>query len=75
MVLQLVKRKLPKKVVDPAIVLREDNDKIGKYWINLVRKDLPKHHRNFLAYYRKQSLDAKKYADCCQREVSSISRC
>lgn len=66
---ELVKRKLPKKVVDPAVVLREDNDKIGKHWASIVRKDLPRHHRNFLAYYRKQSLDAKKFAECCQREV------
>ncbi|KAI5074596.1 hypothetical protein GOP47_0010557 [Adiantum capillus-veneris] len=66
---ELVKRKLPKKVVDPAVVLREDNDKIGKFWASIVRKDLPRHHRNFLAYYRKQSLDAKKFAECCQREV------
>ncbi|MCO5566352.1 hypothetical protein L7F22_020029 [Adiantum nelumboides] len=66
---ELIKRKLPKKVVDPAAVLREDNDKIGKFWASIVRKDLPRHHRNFLAYYRKQSLDAKKFAECCQREV------
>ncbi|KAH7443717.1 hypothetical protein KP509_02G047900 [Ceratopteris richardii] len=66
---ELVKRRLPKKVVDPAVVLREDNDKIGKFWASIVRKDLPRHHRNFLAYYRKQSSDAKKFAECCQREV------
>lgn len=66
---ELVKRKLPKKVVDPAVILKEDNDKIGKFWASIVRKDLPRHHRNFLAYYRKQSLDAKKFAECCQREV------
>eukprot|EP00250_Pteridium_aquilinum_P019700 c24539_g1_i9 orf=448-5037(-) len=66
---ELVKRKLPKKVVDPAVVLKEDNDKIGKHWASIVRKDLPRHHKNFLTYYRKQSLDAKKFAECCQREV------
>lgn len=69
---EVIERRVAKKDLikrDPAVIVKEDNDKIGKYWVNLLRKDLPKHHKNFVAYYRKQSQDAKKFAECCQREV------
>ena len=44
------------------MVEREDAEKIGKFWANIVKRDFPKHHKNFLLYYRKQSNDAKKIA-------------
>lgn len=54
---------------DPDEVVQEDEEKIAKYWVNLVRKDLPKHHKHFTAYYKKQILDVKRVAELCQREV------
>lgn len=56
---------------DPAEVALEDGEKIGKYWVNLVRKDLPKHHKYFANYYKKQIQDVKRVAELCQREVRS----
>lgn len=59
---------------DPDEVVQEDEEKIAKYWVNLVRKDLPKHHKHFTAYYKKQILDVKRVAEFCQREVRRASR-
>ena len=63
--IQINERKLPKKLPifkDPSVFEREDAEKIGKLWANIVKRDFPKHHKNFLLYYRKQSNDAKKIA-------------
>lgn len=54
---------------DPEEVAREDEEKIGKCWVNLVRKDLPKHQKYFTAYYKKQCQEVKRVAEFCQREV------
>ena len=54
---------------DPVEVALEDGEKIGKYWVNLVRKDLPKHQKYFANYYKKQIQDGKRVAELCQREV------
>ncbi|XLR03990.1 hypothetical protein S83_070188, partial [Arachis hypogaea] len=43
--------------------------KIGKIWVNNVRRDIPKHQRNFTTFHRKQLVDAKRSAENCQREV------
>ncbi|CAN8254382.1 unnamed protein product [Cochlearia groenlandica] len=69
---EIVRRNLPKKLKvrnDPAVIEKAERDKIRKAWINIVRRDIPKHHRNFTTFHRKQSIDAKKFADGCQREV------
>ena len=74
-VVQIVQRSLPKKVKvknDPAVIEKTERDKIRKAWINIVRRDIPKHHRVFTNFYRKQSIDAKRFADGCQREVIEI---
>lgn len=73
---EIIERKLPKKhpiQKDPSVVEREDADKIGKCWANIVKRDLPKHHKTFLLYHRKQSNDAKKFAEYCQKEVKARS--
>ena len=51
------------------MVEREDAEKITKNWANIVKNNLPKHHKNFSLYHRKQSNDAKKFAEYCQKEV------
>ncbi|CAN7095273.1 unnamed protein product [Brassica rapa subsp. narinosa] len=69
---EIVQRSLPKKLKvknDPAVIEKTERDKIRKAWINIVRRDIPKHHRVFTTFHRKQSIDAKRFADGCQREV------
>ncbi|CAA7060575.1 unnamed protein product [Microthlaspi erraticum] len=69
---EIVRRSLPKKQKvkhDPAVIEKTERDKIRKAWINIVRREIPKHHRIFTTFHRKQSIDAKRFADCCQREV------
>nr|VDD10598.1 unnamed protein product [Brassica rapa] len=69
---EIVERSLPKKLKvknDPAVIEKTERDKIRKAWINIVKRDIPKHHRVFTNFYRKQSIDAKRFADGCQREV------
>lgn len=70
--MQIIERSLPKKqkvVKDASVIEQEEMEKISKYWINMVRKDLPKHHRIFTTTHRRQLTDAKRIADTCQREV------
>ncbi|XP_010544952.2 PREDICTED: DNA helicase INO80-like [Tarenaya hassleriana] len=69
---EIVERSLPKKQKmknDPAVIERAEREKIGKAWINIVRRDIPKHYRSFTTFHRKQSIDAKRFAEFCQREV------
>lgn len=75
-VLQIIERSLPKKQKvkkDPSVIEREEMEKIGKVWVNIVRRDMPKHHRNFTAFHRKQLIDAKRVSENCQREASKHS--
>lgn len=51
------------------MIEKEEAEKIGKYWVNIVRKDIPKHHRIFTNFHRKQLTDAKRFSEICQREV------
>lgn len=70
--LQIIERSLPKRQKvkkDPSMIEKEEMDKIGKYWVNIVRKDIPKHHRNFTNFHKKQVADAKRFSETCQREV------
>lgn len=74
--LQIVRRSLPKKLKaknDPAVIEKTERDKIRKAWINIVRRDIPKHHRIFTTFHRKQSIDAKRFVDGCQREVTKLA--
>ncbi|KAL9295296.1 Chromatin-remodeling ATPase INO80 [Arabidopsis thaliana] len=69
---EIVKRSLPKKLKaknDPAVIEKTERDKLRKAWINIVRRDIAKHHRIFTTFHRKLSIDAKRFADGCQREV------
>ena len=54
---------------DPFEIEREEMEKIGKVWVNIVRRDIPKHHRVFTTFHRKQLIDSKRFAENCQREV------
>ncbi|XP_022153944.1 DNA helicase INO80 [Momordica charantia] len=75
---EIIERSLPKKEKvkkDPSVIEKEETEKIGKIWVNIVRRDLPKHHRNFTAFHRKQLMDAKRFSETCQREVKmKVSR-
>ncbi|XP_027188529.1 chromatin-remodeling ATPase INO80-like isoform X2 [Cicer arietinum] len=75
---EIIERSLPKKQKvekDPALIEKEEMEKLGKIWVNIVRRDLPRHHRNFTTFHRKQIVDAKRASDNCQREVKTkVSR-
>ncbi|KAL3534402.1 hypothetical protein ACH5RR_002863 [Cinchona calisaya] len=75
---EIIERSLPKKPKvrkDPSVIEKEEKERIGRYWVNIVRKDIPKHHRNFNNFHKKQLSDAKRFADVCQREVKmKVSR-
>lgn len=69
---QIIERSLPKKKIvkkNPSMVQREEMDKIGKVWVSLVRKDIPKHHRVFTSFHRKQMGEAKRVSESCLREA------
>ncbi|KAL2320719.1 hypothetical protein Fmac_029688 [Flemingia macrophylla] len=69
---EIIERSLPKKQKvkkDPALIEKEEIERCGKIWINIVRRDIPKHHRNFTTFHRKQLIDAKRVSETCQREV------
>ncbi|OAY40386.1 chromatin-remodeling ATPase INO80 isoform X2 [Manihot esculenta] len=75
---EIIERSLPKKPKvkkDPAVIEREEMEKIGKVWVNIVRRDIPKHHRSFTNLNRKHLIDAKRFSETCQREVKlKVSR-
>ncbi|XP_022856901.1 DNA helicase INO80 isoform X2 [Olea europaea var. sylvestris] len=75
---EIIERSLPKKPKvkkDPSAIEREELEKIGKYWMNIVRKDIPKHHRAFTNFHKKQLTDAKRFSELCQRDVKvKVSR-
>ncbi|KAL5546382.1 hypothetical protein UlMin_006069 [Ulmus minor] len=75
---EIIERSLPKKQKvkkDPSMIEKEEMEKVGKAWVGIVRRDLPKHHRNFTNFHRKQQIDAKRFSESCQREVKlKVSR-
>ncbi|CAA6662147.1 unnamed protein product [Spirodela intermedia] len=69
---EIIERSLPKKQImkkDPSVFEREEMDKIGRVWVSIARRDIPKHHRIFNNFHRKQLADAKRCSENCQREV------
>lgn len=69
---EIIERSLPKKQIvkkDPSVIEKEEMDKIGKVWVNIVRRDIPRHHRAFTNLHKKQLGDAKRFSEICQREV------
>ncbi|XP_050384749.1 chromatin-remodeling ATPase INO80 isoform X2 [Argentina anserina] len=75
---EIIERSLPKKQKvekDPSLMEKEEMDRIGRVWVNIVRRDIPKHHRIFTSFHRKQQIDAKRVSESCQREVKmKVSR-
>ncbi|KAK2416854.1 DNA helicase INO80 protein [Trifolium repens] len=75
---EIIERSLPKKqkiTKDPALIEKEEMEKLGRIWVNIVRRDIPRHHRNFTTFHRKQLVDAKRASENCQREVKmKVSR-
>ncbi|KAK8963409.1 DNA helicase INO80 [Platanthera guangdongensis] len=75
---EIIERSLPKKLIakkDPSVIEKEEMDKISKAWVNIARRDIPKHHRFCTNLFRKQISDAKRCSENCQREVKmKVSR-
>lgn len=75
---EIIERSLPKKQIakkDPSVIEKEEREKIAKVWVNIARRDVPKHHRIFTNNHRKQLMEAKRFAETCQREVKmKVSR-
>ncbi|KAL3623744.1 putative DNA helicase ino80 [Castilleja foliolosa] len=75
---EIIERSLPikpKVKKDPSVIEREEMEKIAKCWVSIARKEIPKHHRNFTNFHRKQLTDAKRVSETCQREVKmKVSR-
>ncbi|KAL6133999.1 hypothetical protein ACLB2K_066232 [Fragaria x ananassa] len=75
---EIIERSLPKKQkVEkvPSLIEKEEMDRIGRVWVNMVRRDIPKHQRFFTTFHRKQLIDAKRVSENCQREVKmKVSR-
>lgn len=57
---------------DPSVIEKEEMDRIGKIWVNIVRRDIPRHHRAFTNLHKKQLVDAKRFSEACQREVCNV---
>ncbi|XP_028772802.1 chromatin-remodeling ATPase INO80-like [Neltuma alba] len=69
---EIIERSLPKKQKvkkDPSLIEKEEMERIGKVWVNIVRREIPKHYRFFTGFHRKQLADAKRFSENCQREV------
>ncbi|XP_077252538.1 DNA helicase INO80-like protein isoform X2 [Tasmannia lanceolata] len=75
---EIIERSLPKKQIvkkDPSLIEKEEMEKIGKVWVTMVRRDIPKHHKVFTNFHKKQLADAKRFSESCQREVKlKVSR-
>ncbi|KAI9080715.1 hypothetical protein K1719_037228 [Acacia pycnantha] len=69
---EIIERSLPKKQKvkkDPSLIEKEEMERIGKVWVNIVRRDISKHYKFFTGFHRKQLVDAKRFSENCQREV------
>ncbi|KAK6941781.1 SNF2, N-terminal [Dillenia turbinata] len=75
---EIIERSLPKKQPvkkDASMIEKEEMEKVGKVWVNIAKRDIPKYHRIFNNFHRKQLTDAKKCSEFCQREVKNkVSR-
>lgn len=75
---EIIEKGLPNKQKakkDPSVIEKEEREKIGKAWVNIARKEVPKYHRIFINNHKKQLVDAKRFAETCQREVKmKVSR-
>lgn len=75
---EIIERSLPKKQTvkkDPSVIEKEEMEKIGRVWVGIVRRDIPKHHKLFTNFHKKQLADAKRCSETCQREVKmKVSR-
>ena len=54
---------------DPIIKEKEDTARVKRLWQQMARRDIPKQHRAFTAALKKQTAEAKRVAELCQREV------
>eukprot|EP00850_Spirogloea_muscicola_P018944 SM000179S03416 [mRNA] locus=s179:277257:287158:- [translate_table: standard] len=64
-----LQRMLDKEKRDAERTAREETEMTLRYWLNLVRRELPRHHKSFAAFHKKQAQDLRRVADICQREV------
>lgn len=75
---EIIERSLPKKQmgeIDSSMIKKEEVEKIRKVWLNIVRRDISKHHKIFTNFHKKQLADARRCSETCQREVKmKVSR-
>ncbi|GAB4851642.1 Putative DNA helicase ino80 [Ancistrocladus abbreviatus] len=75
---EIIERALPKKPKvkkDPSVIEKEEMEKIGKVWVNIARREIPKHQKSFINNHKKQAMDARRFSETCQREVKmKVSR-
>ncbi|GAB4843889.1 Putative DNA helicase ino80 [Ancistrocladus abbreviatus] len=75
---EIIERALPKKPKvkkDPSVIEKEETEKMGKVWVHIAKREIPKHQKGFINNHRKQVMDAKRFAETCQREVKmKVSR-
>lgn len=75
--MQIIERALPKKPKvkkDPSVIEKEEMEKIGKVWVSIVKRDIPRYHKTFFSFHKKQQIDARRFSENCQREVCIIKR-
>jgi hypothetical protein len=58
-----------KQAKDPVVKEKEDTARVKRIWQQMARRDIPKQHRAFTAALKKQTAEAKRVAELCQKEV------
>ena len=51
-------------------VARDESERVARAWMTLARRDIPKWQRAFCSTNKRQTLDLRRSAELCQREVS-----
>lgn len=75
---EIIERSLPKKQIvkkDPNSIEKEEMEKVGKWWVNIARKEIPRQHKIFVNNHKKLLEYTKRVSETCQREVKlKVSR-
>ena len=57
------------RTVRASAVAKDDARRVKRYWITWIVREVLKQQRAFATTHKRQTLDAKRVADFCQREV------
>ncbi|XP_024521051.1 DNA helicase INO80 isoform X1 [Selaginella moellendorffii] len=69
---EVIQRRIQRKPAttkNATEIAHEDVEKVAKFWVSLVKRDLPKHFKAFTTYHKKQMAECKRLTDACQKEV------